>query len=40
MLIWAALSKAVQLNKASVSKQQKLAEIDVVDGGSIFAPKL
>ena len=26
-------------NKALVSQQQKLAEIDVLDGGSIFAPK-
>ena len=26
-------------NKASVSQQQKLTEIEVVDGGSIFAPK-
>ena len=30
---------AICKNKASVSQQQKLAEIDVLDGGSIFAPK-
>ena len=31
--------KITHSNKASVSQQQKLAEIDVVDGGSFFAPK-
>ena len=30
---------AICKNKASVSQQQILAEIDVLDGGSIFAPK-
>ena len=31
--------KSINMNKASVSQQQKLAEIDAEDGGSIFVPK-